>query len=133
MRSSATTLQQSAFYFSLLQLLRSSSVMINQTIEDFESPVPEHTKQLNYVRSWSTSRWYFDQEWPAVKKNWVIVLSFQAQKTSSLTNGISREVDELESLRDGKSFVGCNHTQWNANPHLLAVQRAIKEGGHCGI
>lgn len=127
-----TKLQRSAFYFSLLQLLRIFSVLINQTTADMESLAREHLKKLDDVRiGWGVyvgTTWEFAKEAPVIQQNWDAVLALQRQAGSSLVDRISRKVDEIESLRDGVSPVSLNSTRRNANtPCQLFNAQSVKE------
>lgn len=93
-------LDRSAFYFSLLQLLRIFIVIIKQTTTDLSRVIQDYSEGLDRVQGWNPTL-QFAEEAPIIQKNWDIVLKRQKDSETLILGLINQKIEEIESLRDG--------------------------------
>jgi hypothetical protein len=100
-------LHRSEFYFSLLQLLRIFSGLINQSMADLKSLAAKSNVIIGGLRSRRSG--HFPElagAAVALENNWDMLVARQAGFGGALLGRIERRLEEIESLRDGVSLLG---------------------------
>ncbi|CAI6340025.1 unnamed protein product [Periconia digitata] len=129
-------LQQSALYFSLLQLLRIFSESIERNVSDLENLVGKSQTNLKERAVWYYQRSdEINREIATITQNWDVVLYRHKKAADALLARILRKTDDIKSLQDGVSWLSDSRPKVVASSQdltrnqlfsALSVKEAIK-------